>query len=114
VEEGFRVYGTLEIFNTDQVATFISPGFTKVLLEADVRISMDCVCLAFKNIITERFWRTLTHNEVYLKDYGTMLESTDFIGKFIQKYNTERPHTACSEKPPLTTYTSSFKVKVPA
>lgn len=114
VEEALRVYGTPEIFNTDQGATFTSPDFTKVLLDAHVRISMDGVGRALDNIITERFWRTLKYDEVYLKDYGTMLEAKDSIGKFIDKYNNERPHTACSGNPPLTTYTSSFEVKVPA
>jgi putative transposase len=114
VEEALRVYGTPEIFNTDQGATFTSPDFIKVLLDANVRISMDGVGRALDNIITERFWRTLKYDEVYLKDYGTMLEAKDSISKFMQKYNTERPHTACSGKPPLTTYTSSFEVKVPA
>jgi putative transposase len=114
VEEALRIYGKPEIFNTDQGATFTSPDFTKVLLDADVRISMDGKGRALDNIITERFWRTLKYDEVYLKDYSTMLEAKDSLGKFIHKYNTERPHTACAGQPPLTTYTSSFEVKVPA
>lgn len=114
VEEALRNYGRPEIFNTDQGATFTSPDFTKVLLDAGVRISMDGKGRALDNIITERFWRTVKYDEVYLKDYGTMLEAKDSLGKFICKYNTERPHSACAGKPPLTTYTSSFEVKVPA
>jgi len=114
VEEALRFYGTPEIFNTDQGATFTSPDFTKVLLDAGVRISMDGKGRALDNIITERFWRTLKYDEVYLNDYANMFEAKRSIGNFIQKYNTQRPHTACSGKPPLTTYTSSFEVKVPA
>lgn len=114
VEEALRVYGTPEIFNTDQGATFTSPDFTKILLDAKVRISMDGKGRALDNIITERFWRTLKYDEVYLKDYATMLEAKDSLGKFIYKYNTQRPHSACAGQPPLTTYTSSFEVKVPA
>lgn len=114
VEEALRIYGRPQIFNTDQGATFTSPDFTKVLLDAGVRISMDGKGRALDNIITERFWRTVKYDEVYLKDYGTMLEAKDSLGKFICNYNTERPHSACSGQPPLTTYTSSFEVKVPA
>jgi putative transposase len=114
VEEALRVYGTPEIFNTDQGATFTSPDFTKVLVDAGAKISMDGKGRALDNIITERFWRTLKYDEVYLKDYATMLEAKDSLGKFIRKYNTQRPHTACAGQPPLTTYTSSFEVKVPA
>jgi putative transposase len=114
VEEALRVYGTPEIFNTDQGATFTSPDFTKVLLDLHVKISMDGKGRALDNIITERFWRTLKYDEVYLNDYATMLEAKNSLCKFIHKYNNERPHTACMGQPPLATYTSSFEVKVPA
>jgi putative transposase len=114
VEEALRIFGTPEIFNTDQGATFTSPDFTKPLLDLDVKISMDGKGRALDNIITERFWRTLKYDEVYLKDYASVLEAKDSLGKFIHKYNTQRPHTACAGQPPLTTYTSSLEVKVPA
>jgi len=114
VEEALRVYGTPQIFNTDQGATFTSPDFTKPLLDLGVKISMDGKGRALDNIITERFWRTLKYDEVYLKDYAAVPEAKDSLGKFIHKYNTQRPHTACAGQPPLTTYTSSFEVKVPA
>jgi putative transposase len=114
LEEALRRYGTPEIFNTDQGATFTSPDFTKPLLDLEVKISMDGKGRALDNIITERFWRTLKYDEVYLKDYSSMLDAKDSIGKFIHKYNTQRPHTACAGQPPLMTYTSSFEVKVPA
>jgi len=114
LEEALRVYGVPEIFNTDQGATFTSPDFTKPLLDLDVKISMDGKGRALDNIITERFWRTLKYDEVYLKDYTSVVEAKDSLSKFIYKYNTQRPHTACAGQPPLTTYTSSFEVKVPA
>jgi putative transposase len=114
VEEALRLYGTPEIFNTDQGATFTSPDFTKPLLNLEVKISMDGKGRALDNIITERFWRTLKYDEVYLKDYSTLLDAKNSIDKYIHKYNTQRPHTACAGQPPLTTYTSSFEVKVPA
>ena len=114
LEEALRIYGSPEIFNTDQGATFTSPDFTKPLLDLGVRISMDGKGRALDNIITERFWRTVKYDEVYLKDYATMLDAKESLGKFIQKYNTERPHSACNGQPPLTTYTSSLGVKVPA
>jgi len=114
VEEALRVYGAPKIFNTDQGATFTSPDFTKVLLDAGAKLSMDGRGRALDNIITERFWRNVKCDEVYLKDYATMIEARDSIGKFIHKYNTERPHSACAGQTPLTTYTSSFEVKVPA
>lgn len=114
LEEAMRHYGLPEIFNSDQGSTFTSPDFTKVLLEQDVKISMDGKGRALDNIITERFWRTLKYDEVYLRDYADMQEARTSIATYIEKYNTERPHTACAGQPPMTTYTSSFEVKVPA
>jgi putative transposase len=114
LEAALRRFGPPEIFNSDQGATFTSPDFTRPLLDLGVRISMDGKGRALDNIITERFWRTVKYDEVYLKEYETMQEAKESLGKFIHKYNTERPHSACSGRPPLTIYTSSFEVKVPA
>jgi len=114
LEEALRCYGTPAIFNTDQGATFTSPDFTKVLLDAGVRISMDSAGRALDNVITERFWRTLKYDEVYLKGYESMTDAKEQIGAFITKYNTVRPLSACNRLPPMTAYTSSFAVRIPA
>jgi len=114
LEEALRIYGQPEIFNTDQGATFTSPDFTQPLLNLGIKISMDGKGRALDNIITERFWRTVKYDEVYLNEYTTMLEAKNSLGKFIKKYNNERPHSACAGKPPLITYTSSLEVQVPA
>ena len=114
LEEALRVYGAPEIFNSDQGATFTSPDFTGILLDAGVKISMDGKGRALDNIITERLWRTIKYDEVYLKDYADMIEAMESLAAFIHKYNYERPHSSCGRKPPMTVYTSSFEVKVPA
>jgi len=114
LEEAIRRYGTPEIFNSDQGSTFTSPDFVKVLLDNGIKVSMDGRGRALDNIITERFWRTLKYEEVYLKDYATMQDAQENIGRFIAMYNNERPHTACAGQPPLVVYTSSFEVRVPA
>jgi putative transposase len=41
LEEAIKVYGTPEIFNTDQGSQFTSDAFTGVLIENGVTISMD-------------------------------------------------------------------------
>ena len=114
LEEALRIYGAPEIFNTDQGSTFTSPDFTQPLLSLGVKISMDGKGRALDNIITERFWRTVKYDEVYLKEYATMVDAKESLGKFIKKYNNERPHSACAGKPPMITYTSSLEVQVPA
>ncbi len=41
LEEAIRLYGTPEIFNTDQGAQFTSQAFTDLLKQHQIRISMD-------------------------------------------------------------------------
>ncbi len=58
--------GIPEIFNTDQGAQFTTAGFTGVLKEHHVAISMDGKDGVFDNIFIERLWRTVKYEEVYL------------------------------------------------
>jgi len=61
-------------FNSDQGAQFTSEAFTGVLKRESVVISMDGRGLAFDNIAVERLWRSVKHEDVYLKGYATMGE----------------------------------------
>ena len=81
-----------EIFNTDQGVQFTSTGFTSLLNEAQVRISMDGRGRCFDNIMVERLWRSVKYEEVYLKDYQQMREASDGLDAYFRFYNTERPH----------------------
>ena len=60
-----------QIWNTDQGSHFTSPQVTQPLEAAGVQISMDGKGRALDNIFTERLWRSLKYEEVYLADYGT-------------------------------------------
>ncbi len=62
--------------------------FTKVLLAADVRISMNGAGRCFDNIMVERLWRTVKQEEVYLKDYEDVLDCRGNLGEFFPYYNT--------------------------
>ena len=70
LEEALARYGKPEIFNTDQGSQFTSADFTGVLIEADVRISMDGRGRWMDNVFIERVWRSLKYEDVYLKGYG--------------------------------------------
>ena len=61
--------GTPEVFNTDQGNQFTSEGFTGLLKQHGVRISMDGKGRYTDNIFVERLWRTVKYEEVYLKAY---------------------------------------------
>src|SRR5262245_37249204 len=57
------------IWNSDQGNHFTSPQYTSVVLTAGGQISMDGRGMALDNIFTERLWRTVKWQEVYLHDY---------------------------------------------
>ena len=57
------------IWNSDQGSHFTSPPYLGLLEGAAVRISMDGKGRALDNIFTERLWRTVKYEEVYLHSY---------------------------------------------
>jgi transposase InsO family protein len=82
LEDALRHHGTPEIFNSDQGAQFTSTAFTDVLKRQGVVISMDGRGRAFDNIFVERLWRSVKHEDVYLKGYQEGLSRVSFpLGK---------------------------------
>ena len=97
-------FGRPEIFNTDQGRQFTSTDFTKILLNADVQISMDGKGRVFDNIFSERLWRTVKVEEVYLRDYQTVAEARYHLGRYFEFYNNQRLHQALSYRSPAEVY----------
>jgi putative transposase len=96
--------GTPEIFNTNQGAHLTSRDFTQVLLDAAILIRMDGRGRCMDNIFTERLWRSLKYEEVYLKDYQTVREARYGIDQYFTLYNTERLHQALGYLTPSQVY----------
>lgn len=92
--------GKPEIFNTDQGSQFTSQVFTGRLLERKIQISMDGRGRCFDNIFTERLWRSLKYEEVYLKDYEGVVEAREGIGSYLSFYNRERLHQSLGYRTP--------------
>ncbi len=72
LEEALAHYGKPEVFNSDQGSQYTSTEFTAALRREGVAISMDGRGRAFDNIFVERLWRSVKHEDVYLKGYATM------------------------------------------
>lgn len=94
------------IWNSDQGSHFTSPQYIELLKAADVRISMDGKGRAADNIITERFWRALKYEEVYLKVYESPKDARRNIARYIEYYNSERPHQSLGYRTPAEVYYS--------
>ncbi len=95
---------TPEIFNTDQGSQFTSKDFTGLLNEAGINISMDGRGRAFDNIMIERLWRTLKYQDIYIKDYRTVMALSAGLESYFQFYNYERPHQSLGDKTPAMIY----------
>ena len=95
---------TPQIWNTDQGSQFTSPQLTSHLAEKGVRISMDGKGRAYDNIFTERLWRSLKYEEIYLADYGSPRQARQGIASYFVFYNTERPHQALDYRRPADLY----------
>ena len=104
LEEALRAHGKPEIFNSDQGAQFTSEAFTDVLKREDIVISMDGRGRAFDNIFVERLWRSVKHEDVYLKGYATMGELTLGLAEYFAFYNGERPHQSLGQQTPDVVY----------
>ena len=87
LEEALARFGTPEIFNTDQGSQFTSAAFTGTLAAAGIRISMDGRGRWMYNVFIERLWRSLKHEDVYLKGYADGREARAGIAAWIAFYN---------------------------
>jgi putative transposase len=104
LEQSLRTYGTPEIFNTDQGCQFTSEAFTGVLNFHSIAISMDGRGRALDNIFVERLWRSVKHEDVYLKGYVNMPELQLGLTEYFEFYNTERPHQSLGGLTPIQVY----------
>lgn len=96
--------GRPQIFNTDQGAQFTSQAFTERLSEGGVAISMDGRGRALDNVFVERLWRSVKYEEVYLREYRTVREARQGLGRYFRFYNEERLHQALGYRTPASLY----------
>ena len=101
LEEALARFGQPEIFNTDRGSQFTGAAFTGVLTAAGIRISMDGRGRWMDNVFIERLWRSLKHEDVYLKGYADGHEAKAGIAEWIGFYNTRRPHQALRNRTPM-------------
>jgi putative transposase len=98
---------TPEIWNSDQGSQFTSPQYVNRLLAADVQVSMDGKGRAIDNIFTERLWRTIKYEEVYLKDYCNPRYARQSLAQYLTFYNQERYHQALEYYTPAQVYSQA-------
>jgi len=92
------------IWNSDQGSHFTSPQYTQLLLQAGVQISMDGKGRASDNVFTERLWRSVKYEDVYLKDYANPKEARRSLTAYFDFYDHRRPHQALAYRTPASVY----------
>ncbi|APC07630.1 hypothetical protein MORE_17090 [Moorella thermoacetica] len=65
---------------------------------------MDGKGRATDNIFTERLWRSLKYEEVYLNEYQSPREARQGISRYLEFYNYRRPHQSLRYKTPAEVY----------
>jgi putative transposase len=95
---------TPQIWNSDQGSHFTSPQYINLLLGQQVQVSMDGRGRFRDNIFTERLWRSVKYEEVYLTEYANPREARHGLGHYFPFYNTERPHQALDYQTPAALY----------
>lgn len=93
-----------DILNSDQGSQFTSPVYLELLHGACIRVSMDGKGRASDNVFTERLWRSLKYEEVYLHDYQSPIEARTGISRYLDFYNHERLHQSLGYQTPAEVY----------
>jgi putative transposase len=104
LEEALVRHGRPEIFNTDQGSQFTSEAFTGVLIKNEIAISMDGKGAWRDNVFVERIWKSVKYEEVYLRAYDSVADARASIGRYLDFYNTRRPHSSLDRRTPDEVY----------
>lgn len=96
-----------QIINSDQGSHFTSPQYLDLFQPELTQISMDGRGRAMDNIFTERLWRSIKYEEVYLHDYETPRQARQGLSTYLHHYNYTRPHQALGYLTPADLYLNS-------
>jgi putative transposase len=95
---------TPQIWNSDQGSQCTSQEYLALLATAEVHVSLDGRGRALDNIFTERLWRTIKYEEVYLHSYASPREARRGLSAYIAFYNGQRLHQALDYQTPAEVY----------
>ena len=114
LEDAMARYGKPDVFNTDQGSQFTAAAFTDVLAEKGITISMDGKGAWRDNVFVERLWRSVKYEEVYLRAYESVSDARSSIGRYLDFYNTRRPHQTLDGGTPDQAYFTKLPLRVAA
>lgn len=104
VVDAVNKHGAPIILNSDQGSQFTSPDYIDTLKGYGIKVSMDGKGRALDNAITERFWRTIKWEDIYIMQYETPRALRKGIAAYIRYYNYERRHQSLDGHTPAEIY----------
>ena len=93
-----------EIHNSDQGSQLTSMDYIKILQENEIKISMDGRGRCMDNIFTERLWRTVKYEDIYIRSYRDIEEAKKGLDSYFLFYNNKRRHQSLDNKTPAEAY----------
>jgi len=75
-----------------------------VLIANEIAISMGGRGAWRENVFVERIWKSVKYEEVYLRAYDSVAEARASIGRYLDFYNTRRPHSSLDRRTPDEAY----------
>lgn len=90
-----------DIINSDQGSHFTNPSYLNLMESLDVKVSMNGKGQALDNAITERFFRSIKYEDIYINEYNTPNEMRRAIDRYVIHYNYERPHQSLEYRAPI-------------
>ena len=111
LEDALAKHGKPDIFNTDQDSQFTCAEFICELTKAEIRISMDGKGAWRDNVFVERLWRTIKYEEVYLRAYDSVSDARQSIGRYLDFYNSKRPHQSLDGGTPDRVYFTTLPLR---
>jgi putative transposase len=100
IEQALAQYGAPEIVNTDQGSQFTAEEFTRSVVQAGCKLSMDGRGAWRDNVFVERLWRSVKYERVYLKAYDSVSAARADIAQYLSWYNTHRTHSSLARFTP--------------
>lgn len=101
-------------FNTDQGSQFTGAAFTGALASNGIAISMDGKGAWRDNVFVERLWRSVKYEEVYLRAYDAVSDARASIGRYLDFYNGQRPHSSLDGGTPDQAYFNLLPIRMAA
>jgi putative transposase len=114
LEDALARHGKPDIFNTDQGSQFTGAAFTGALANNSIAISMDGKGAWRDNMFVERLWRSVKYEEVYLRAYDSVSEARASIGRYLDFYNSRRPHSSLDGITPDQAYFTPLPLRLAA